>query len=88
MFLQTLSVYIQEQNVEIRIPQPLPVVYCNQARVGEIFSNLITNGIKYNDKKHKWVEIGVLEKIPRVLYVRDNGIGIQEKNFDIVFRIL
>ena len=42
----------------MRVPRPLPTVRCDRVRVGEIFYNLIVNGIKYNDKPEKWVEIG------------------------------
>ncbi len=58
-------------------------------RVAEVFRNLITNAIKYNDKPGKWIEIGCQQvtALPPVFYVRDNGIGIPEKHFEAVFRI-
>ncbi|MBD2345302.1 ATP-binding protein [Anabaena subtropica] len=87
--LDMLSGRIEETGVEIRIAQPLPVVYCDRIQIGEVFSNLIANAIKYNDKAHKWIEIGYFENppLPVTFYVRDNGIGIREKHFDAIFRI-
>ncbi len=105
-----IAINLKEQHVEVRIPRPLPTLLCDRSRVGEIFSNLIVNAMKYNDKPEKWIEIGVAEGVlpppmepgpesPGVpaaqpdadpgpaLYVRDNGIGIQEKHFDSIFRI-
>ncbi|MEA5504367.1 ATP-binding protein [Halotia wernerae UHCC 0503] len=87
--LDLLSARIEEMEVEIRIPRPLPTVYCDRIQVGEVFNNLIANAIKYNDKAKKWVEIGYLDQPdpPVIFYVRDNGIGIREKHFEAIFRI-
>ncbi|AUT00032.1 cyanobacterial phytochrome A [Nostoc sp. CENA543] len=87
--LDMLRVRIEESGVEIRIPRPLPTVYCDRVQLGEVFSNLITNAIKYNDKPNKWIEIGYLDHSTRQItfYIQDNGIGIREKHFDAIFRI-
>jgi signal transduction histidine kinase len=85
--VDSLGINLKQEEVEIRIPRPLPTVRADRARVGEIFYNLIVNAVRYNDKLRKWVEIGWLEGDPPTFYVRDNGIGIQEKHFDSIFRI-
>jgi light-regulated signal transduction histidine kinase (bacteriophytochrome) len=86
--LDLLSARIEETNVEIRIPRPLPTVYCDRIQIGEVFNNLIVNAIKYNDKDQKWIEIGYLDQSnPVIFYVQDNGIGIRDKHFDAIFRI-
>ncbi|HLP88853.1 MAG TPA: ATP-binding protein [Nostocaceae cyanobacterium] len=86
--LELLSVRIEESQVEIRIPRPLPIVYCDRVQIEEVFNNLIANAIKYNDKDQKWIEIGYIDNTePITLYVQDNGIGIKEKHFESIFRI-
>ena len=67
--------------------------------IGEVFRNLTSNAMKYNDKDEKWIEIGcTLQPVTRgirtdcsvsapVFYVRDNGIGIREKHLEAIFRI-
>ncbi|AFY47372.1 bacteriophytochrome (light-regulated signal transduction histidine kinase) [Nostoc sp. PCC 7524] len=87
--LDMLSARIEESGVEIRIPRLLPTVECDRIQIGEVFSNLIVNAIKYNDKADKWIEIGYLDILPRPItfYVQDNGIGIREKHFESIFRI-
>jgi len=96
--LEMLSLRIEESGVEIRIPRPLPVIRCDRIRVGEIFMNLISNAIKYNDKPHRWVEIGynegqlvaqagTINQHAITFYVRDNGIGILPKHQEVIFRI-
>ncbi|GER89264.1 hypothetical protein KDW_34260 [Dictyobacter vulcani] len=56
--LELLQGRLEEKQITIRIPRPLPTVWCDRARIGEIFSNLISNALKYNDKADKWIEIG------------------------------
>lgn len=88
--LESLAISLQESGAQVRVPRRLPTVRADRVRVGEIFHNLIVNGVKYNDKPEKWVEIGAVEDGkggPPVFYVRDNGIGIAEKHHDSVFRI-
>ena len=76
----------------------MPSVECDSVRITEVFRNLITNAVKYNDKPEKWIEIGFqhngqtdtgdhVSKNGLVFYIRDNGIGIREKHQKSVFRI-
>jgi light-regulated signal transduction histidine kinase (bacteriophytochrome) len=58
--IATLTITRPESEIEFRIPQPLPSVRCDRAQVNELFTNLISNAIKYNDKAQKWVEIGFI----------------------------
>ena len=94
--IDRLGISLREENIEVRIPRRLPVIRSDRVRLGEVFANLITNAIKYNDKPQRWIEIGLADP-PRALggdasgehtfYVRDNGIGIPERHLDTVFRI-
>jgi light-regulated signal transduction histidine kinase (bacteriophytochrome) len=89
--LSLLHITLTQQDIEVRIPQPLPVVRCDRSRVREVFHNLILNAIKYNDKPHKWLEIGVLPPPPvgltpiSTFYVRDNGLGIRPQHVEMIF---
>jgi len=98
--IDVLKISFKETKINICIPRSLPFVNCDPVQVSEVFSNLISNAIKYNDKVDKWVEIGFLDSVadreiednsesttPIVFYVRDNGIGIREKHLDAIFRI-
>jgi len=91
--IDVLSISLGQTDVEINIPRPLPAIYCDKVQVSEVFSNLITNAVKYNNQATKRVEIGFLDsdrtakESPIVFYVKDNGIGIKEKHFDAIFRI-
>lgn len=78
---------LADQPVEVRRPRPLGVMVCDRVRVREVFANLISNGVKYNDKLHRWIEIGVERTSPTRYYVRDNGIGISASAKDRIFEI-
>ena len=84
------AVTLREKRIDVRIPGPLPAVRADRDRLGEVLANLITNAVKYNDKDLPWIEIETAEPARDgsvTFYVRDNGIGIQERHLDTVFRI-
>ena len=94
--VDSMQLSIAEEDASIKISGSLPTIQCDRLYVGEIFRNLITNAYKYNDKDEKLIEIGVDDSHDSnvgntgrkpVFYVRDNGIGIQEKHVDSVFRM-
>ena len=59
--LDSLHVTLEEKNIDVKIPRLLPTIVCDQTRVIEVFRNLVTNAMKYNDKDEKWIEIGFLQ---------------------------
>ena len=88
--LDVLETRIAETSTTVRIPRCLPTVWGDRVRLAEVFSNLITNAIKYNDRPagERWVEIGWRgEGAERAFYVRDNGIGIEAEYLERVFQI-
>jgi PAS domain S-box-containing protein len=88
--LEGLQITLEERRAEVVIPRPLPRVRCDRVRVGEVFHNLITNAVKYNDRPVKRVEVGYREGAgggPPVFTVKDDGIGIPERHQEAIFRI-
>jgi PAS domain S-box-containing protein len=88
---EALSARLAETGGQIVIPRPLPEAWSDRTRVPEVFQNLISNALKYNDQAEKRVEVGWMEpgqpEGQRLYYVRDNGIGIRPNHLDSVFRI-
>lgn len=92
---ETLEHMLEERNGTIVIPEPLPTLVCDQIRITEVFRNLITNALKYNESEEKIIEVGFTQKrktpdgemVKDVLYVKDNGIGIAPEFRTEVFRI-
>jgi PAS domain S-box-containing protein len=88
----TLAETLEENDATLTVVEPLPTICCDPARIESLIRNLIVNGIKYNDKALKTVEIGVRGKRRAdngkevdVFYVRDNGIGILPEFHDTIF---
>ena len=91
---QMMESVLSERHARIVVPRALPQIVCDKTRVTEVFRNLITNAVKYNDKTERVVEIGFLgsvitkERLERnVFYVRDNGVGIDPEFHQEIFRI-
>ncbi len=75
-------------HIEIRINGKLPVIETDSVKLQQVFANLISNAIKYNDKKTGLVEIGVFETEEHCQFsVSDNGPGIEPQFHQKVFMI-
>jgi signal transduction histidine kinase len=59
--LDSLDKLLHEAGIEVRVPAPLPTVRCDKVGISEVFRNLIGNAMQYNDKPHKWIEIGCID---------------------------
>ncbi|MCF7858656.1 MAG: PAS domain S-box protein, partial [Candidatus Cloacimonetes bacterium] len=84
---------ISAKDAKVILPKKLPILRSNVGLINQIFSNLILNGITYQNKGSKpIVEISVkAEEDNFIFMIQDNGIGIdekyQEKIFDIFQRL-
>lgn len=90
--LESLRLRIEESGTVVIRPKRLPTVKADYAKIGEVFQNLISNAIKYNDKERKEIEVGAINSrkngtIQHTFYVKDNGIGIPQKHYETIFRI-
>jgi len=59
---QDLHEAISQQGTELNVRGPLPDVFADRTRVSQVFANLISNAIKYNDSGSPTVEVGVLSE--------------------------
>jgi len=80
-----------EQGVQVRIQENLPVLKMDQAHAELVFLNLIANGIKHSDpeKSRRFVEVvNVPGRREPTVIVRDNGVGIDVRTRQQIFREL
>ena len=83
---QDMNATITQQNV-ILIVEELPNIKADRVLIKQVFQNLISNAIRYNDKEPLIrVSAQKLEK-ETIISIKDNGIGINEKDFDIIFDV-
>lgn len=80
---------LSKENVEIIITGLLPSIICISDQIRTVFFQLVDNALKFSDKEKTIVEIGYLDNLgpDHTFYVKDNGIGIEEKYFDKIFNI-
>ena len=69
--------------------QPLPFVECDPALIEVVFTNLISNAMKYTRPRARAViHVGAIEQNGHpVIYVRDNGVGFSMKYADKLFGV-
>jgi len=86
---KNLAYSLEEKKVDLKIAGNFPQLMCDRIRISEVFSNLVSNAIKYSRKDQRPViEIGYSDKAGFYeFYVKDNGIGIEKEYYDKVFQI-
>ncbi|MGH9559515.1 MAG: sensor histidine kinase [Bryobacteraceae bacterium] len=85
--LGNLRAAIQESRAEIETG-PLPEIRCDAGRLARVFQNLIGNAIKFHGECAPRVRISARRGGPEWIFtVGDNGIGIDPRNSERIFRI-
>ncbi len=88
--VENLDTLAAEQHALITKVGALPTIRCDRVQAGRILANLIINGIKYNDRDPKLIEVGCVTSASSpdpVVYVRDNGIGIKPEHHANIFNM-
>ena len=92
----SLQIIVQEiiqiihvpKHISIRIKSVLPKLYIDKFRIQQLFQNIISNAIKYNDKSEGEIIIDVEEKeVSYIFSITDNGIGIEQKYHKKIFEV-
>lgn len=83
--LDTLSI---PPNFKVEIPNELPQIYSVRIYLEQVFSNLISNAVKYNDKPEGLIQIKYTESSQFYTFsITDNGHGIDADYHDRIFVI-
>lgn len=86
LVLQITYLLFPPNNIHIEIVTPMPVMQTRKLKLMQVFQNLISNAIKYNDKEHGQIEVGCnIRDEYYEFFVRDNGPGISKKDHDRIF---
>jgi len=88
--LNILKPQLQEKGIEVQIQKDLPVVFGDKKRYAQVMENLLSNAVKYigQDNQAPRIEVGIQKQNNQnVFFVRDNGIGIEERYFDKIFQV-
>lgn len=83
--IQTLHV---PKHINITINTELPTLNGDKIKFQQLFQNLLNNAIIHNDKQKGKIEMGVkLKNNSYEFFVKDNGVGIDKKYHDKIFKI-
>jgi signal transduction histidine kinase len=75
-------------HIVVIIKDELPILTTDRFRMQQLFQNLISNAVNYNDKPNGTVEIGVQEEDNQYVFsIKDNGSGIEEENKIKIFQM-
>ena len=75
-------------NFKVKIQSSLPTIDGEKVVLDQVFSNLISNAIKYNDNPDPVIQIGYEDQgSVHCFYVKDNGPGIDEQFHEKIFAI-
>jgi len=88
--METLGPQIEAANIAVSVQKDLPAVYAERKRMGQVMDNLLTNAVKYigKDNPDPRIDVGCTDRNgEKVFWVRDNGIGIEQRYFDKIFQI-
>ena len=79
--------YIPE-HISLNILRKLPIINGDATKFQQLFQNMIGNAIRYIDKEKGLIEVGVVEHTSYYEFsIKDNGIGIEKKHHDKIFKI-
>ena len=80
--------YVIEASGAVVTFSALPVVHAHEDRLVRVFSNIITNAIKYRGERPPEIQISGIDRGQEYLFsVKDNGIGINMRYADQIFEM-
>jgi PAS domain S-box-containing protein len=97
-----LGELFRSKGAVLRVAGPLPPVWGDRDRIGQLLANLIGNGVKYNKSHNPWVEVSAIAlagvvspglsdgsnpKDEVTISVKDNGIGIEAQFHATIFQL-
>ncbi len=85
--MSDLEIAIDRTGAKINVSQ-LPTIYADGLQMGQLFTNLIGNAIKYQNKDNiPEIQIdATIESQHYCIYIKDNGIGFDEAYVERIFQ--
>ncbi|MBC3791296.1 sensor histidine kinase [Spirosoma utsteinense] len=76
------------RHIRLTIQEPMPILRTRKLKLQQVFQNLISNAVKYNDKPVGLIEVGAVDAGNSVeFYVRDNGPGVSKSDQQSIFNL-
>ncbi len=88
LITETVDFIGSKNIVELEIANELPVLFTDKTKLQQVFTNLISNAINYNDKEKLLLNIKCEELEESWKFsIRDNGPGIEQQYHEKIFVI-
>jgi two-component system sensor kinase FixL len=85
---EAIDMVAPPENITITIENELPTIVFEPTRIMQVFQNLLSNAVKYMDKPKGQIKVNCVEEDGFWKFsIADNGPGIEEKNFERIFKI-
>jgi PAS domain S-box-containing protein len=88
--LADLQPAIESAGAEVHCPDEMPVVLADGTQIGQLFQNILGNGLKFHGEAPPRIEVTVAPAIGEGSWrfgFKDNGIGIEKQYFERIFVI-
>ncbi|GHC47036.1 PAS domain-containing sensor histidine kinase [Ulvibacter litoralis] len=74
--------------INIEVIGVFPIISAHKVRIQQLFQNLISNAIKYNDKDRGEIYLSYSKDTDGYIFsVKDNGVGISEQFHERIFKM-
>jgi len=88
LLLEILDSLAPPEHLKIQVTTKMPVLFTVKIQLQQVFSNLISNAIKYHDKPQGQITVSCQEEKHTYLFsVTDDGPGIEPEYHDRIFVI-
>jgi signal transduction histidine kinase len=86
--IDSFEFMLKDKKIEFNV-QPLKDCYADEILITQVWSNLISNSIKFcRNKPNPYIEIGLKQEDDEsIYYIKDNGIGFDEDHSDELFNV-
>ncbi|XMO86466.1 PAS domain S-box protein [Algibacter sp. AS12] len=85
---ELVKIMYKPDHIKVSFLNKLPVIRGDKTKLQQVFQNLISNSIKFIDKSSGSIVIDVEDlKSHYKFSIKDNGIGIEKKYHDKIFKI-
>jgi signal transduction histidine kinase len=85
---EIIDMLVPPKNISVTVENELPVIECEETQIMQLFQNLLNNAIKYMNKEQGRIKVGCTEENGAWKFsIADNGPGIEEKNFEKIFKM-
>lgn len=87
--VEEIGLDLESKNIELNysnMADPSTMVIADPEQMKKVINNIISNSVKYMDKRHGEIDIRILDEVDSIrVEIEDNGKGIAQKDLQKIF---